>query len=979
MPTTGSTSRASCSTSRNDGPDRRVYLPYHDDLTRHAAARALELCADRLPDLTRLAILVPTAALLRPLREALQAAAAGHGHAALLGPTLVPFTHWPASRLGVDAPSPLSREACELRIHEALRAAPRLARDDSRWQLAESLLGLFDELGEARETVPGDFDAFRQRLRQGYGIPAHLDAPLSREARMVHELWHAWQEQLAAEDCIDPAVSRIEQWRRAAADLADDEMLLILQPEWPGPAVAEQLEALCATGRAEILLRGNAGFAGSPVLAPLAEALSLPAPPEPTGDDAWIDAALEGGETALPLAQRARAHAGASPVQGRWRRVAAPTAEDEARSIVLAAVEHLRAAPGDRVVIATENRRLARRVRALLERFGVLLGDRGGWATSTTRAAAVLERWLECIEQDFDQRPLLDVLQSPFLRDAGLIADDRDRFDATVHHFERDLVRHENVARNLDAYEAALQSRSRRLGRWSGDRRADVRTLLRTLARAARPLQRLAGGRARPVSDHVEALQDSLRILGLDRTLAGDEAGQRVLAVLERLRSAAAGRHVMLTWRDFRTWAGRALEQEAFTPRADDSRVLLADLARAADLPADCLILAGLDAEHVPGAPGGAPFFNDGVRAELGLTTWNDRWQRQLFRFRRALGAAPRVVFTHALERDGEPIAASPWLETLVTFHRLAFGASFDETALIERARAFDHAHRRPLPGTTTRPAPPAPAALLPERLSAARHGDLVACPYRFFAGSLLGLEPLEEVREELEKSDYGERLHRALEAFWQPVPGLPDPWPGPLDATRRSEAQAHLARLIEAAFATEPEQPFSHRAWRRRALSLVPALIDWVIKHASVHEFQRGEARASRELAAGLELHGRLDRVDRRHDGGFAVTDYKTGGVAGEDDMRAGEDVQLASYALLLDDVRAAAYLRIEREQCRTAGLEDEELEQTAAAVERRLVRLWRELARGAPLPAWSNRLCEYCRYEGLCRRPLWPPDTAG
>ncbi len=404
--------------------------------------------------------------------------------------------------------------------------------------------------------------------------------------------------------------------------------------------------------------------------------------------------------------------------------------------------------------------------------------------------------------------------------------------------------------------------------------------------------------------------------------------------------------------------------------------MVLADLARAADLPSDCMVLAGIDAEHLPGRPGGAPFFNDGVRAELGLATWTERWQRQLHRFRRALGTAPRIVFTHARERDGEPLAPSPWLEALLTFHRAAFGTGLDDGGLLERTRAFDRDHRRALPPATTRPAPAAPVAQRPERLSASRHGDLVACPYRFFAGNMLSLEPLEEVREELEKADFGERLHRALEAFWQPVEGMPDPWSGPLGAAQRAQAQAHLRRLIESAFAEDLAHRFAHRAWQRRALSLVPALIDWAIGHAAGHGFERGEARESRTLAPGLVLHGRLDRIDRRAGGGLAVTDYKTGAIAREDDMRAGEDVQLASYALLLDDVRSVQYLGIGRDRCRTAGLADEEMAETAAAVERRLLDLWQRLAAGAGLPAWTNPLCTWCRYEGLCRRPLWPAD---
>ncbi|MDX1608800.1 MAG: PD-(D/E)XK nuclease family protein [Halofilum sp. (in: g-proteobacteria)] len=954
-----------------------MYLPHHETLTRQAAEWAAERFADSLPDLTRLTVLVPTAALLRPLREALQAAAAARGHGALLGPALVPLAHWPARRLG-DAPPPLSREACELLVHEALAtSASHLARDDSRWQLAESLLGLFDELGRADRSLAQDLDGFRTRLREAYGTPARLDGPLSREAEIVHTLWQAWRRQLDGQGERDPAGADAERWRRAIAELGPDEYLLLLQPETPGPAVAGLLRALLAADRAAVLLRGNGGFASARPLAGLTESLGLPAPPAPAGDDAWIDAALDGDPAAAPLADRAAAHAGASPVAGRWRHAAAVSAEDEARAVALAAVEHLAAHPGERVVIATENRRLARRVRALLERFDLWLSDQGGWATSTTRAAAVVERWLECIEQDFDHRPLLDVLQSPFLREAGWFGGDRDRFDSAVHHFERDLVRHENVPRTIAAYRAALRSRSRRLGRWSRAQRADVEVLLRTLDRAAGPLRRRADGRAARPAAHVEALARSLQALGLDTTLAADAAGQRVLAVLARLQAAAASAHGRLQWRDFRTWAGRALEQEPFTPPSADTRVALVDLARAADTPADCLLLAGLDAEHLPGSPGGAPFFNDGVRAELGLGTWDDRWRRGLYRFRRALGSGREVVFTHARERDGEPVAPSPWLEALLSFHRLAFGDSLADPDLVARTRAFDCAHRAPLPAPTARPAPAAAAERLPPRLSVSRHGDLVACPYRFFAGSVLGLEPLEEVREELAKSDYGERLHRALEAFWQPVAGLPGPWSGPLDAGRREQAVAHLQRLVDAAFADDVANRFAHRAWHRRASSLVPELIDWAIAHARAHAFERGEAQVERALEPGPVLRGRLDRIDRRHEGGRAITDYKTGAVASRADMEAGEDVQLAGYALLLDDVRSVAYLRIERGDCREIALAGDELAQLAARVEQRLLRVWQQLAAGAPLPAWSNRLCRWCRYEGLCRRPLWAEAT--
>ena len=47
------------------------------------------------------------------------------------------------------------------------------------------------------------------------------------------------------------------------------------------------------------------------------------------------------------------------------------------------------------------------------------------------------------------------------------------------------------------------------------------------------------------------------------------------------------------------------------------------------------------------------------------------------------------------------------------------------------------------------------------------------------------------------------------------------------------------------------------------------------------------------------LEVHGRLDRVDKSADG-YAIIDYKTGLTPTKKSIVAGEQVQLPMYALL-------------------------------------------------------------------------------
>ncbi len=103
-----------------------------------------------------------------------------------------------------------------------------------------------------------------------------------------------------------------------------------------------------------------------------------------------------------------------SPATERLAVLDAAEAEPEARAIELQV--RIWWLEGKRNIgIVTNDRKLARRVRALLERANILIQDAAGWRLSTTSAAAALIRWLDCIESNFFYGSLLDLLKSPFL------------------------------------------------------------------------------------------------------------------------------------------------------------------------------------------------------------------------------------------------------------------------------------------------------------------------------------------------------------------------------------------------------------------------------------------------------------------------------------------------------------------------------------------------------------------------------------
>jgi ATP-dependent helicase/nuclease subunit B len=343
------------------------------------------------------------------------------------------------------------------------------------------------------------------------------------------------------------------------------------------------------------------------------------------------------------------------------------------------------------------------------------------------------------------------------------------------------------------------------------------------------------------------------------------------------------------------------------------------------------------------------------------------------------------VLFT--LHRDADAAALpSPWLTLLDTFHCLAYGEPFGDlglAALVKDPRT----QIQPARPATARPAPAPrvrlPAGLQPHEYSATRYQRLIDCPYQFFAADCLGLSAPEDVREALEKADYGERIHRILEWFhggsrdsgikpFGETPGLHD----------RAEAIAYLGALSHRAFAHDLEDNVVHRAWLQHWLDIVPLYVDWQLEFAGGWDVQAVEVRAVREgLHPGLTLRGRLDRIDRDADGTI-VTDYKTGAVPTPDEVAAGEAVQLPFYALLLPEApHRVRYLGLKHDKVRAeAVLEGAALAELTRANAARLIDLVEQMGAGAELPAWGDEAtCQHCFALPLCRKQSWDGTIPG
>lgn len=881
------------------------------------AAAIVDAYRTRLPDFSSITLLLPTLHAVPVLARELAAAS---GVPALLAPRITTLPDWAASTPGAVAREPDSRR--ELQLYGALRERGWFHESDL-WHIVGELRRLADELTRHRVTLPRDADDFAARLETAYR--AQAGESLRFEARLVHESWRILGKPGAALDGVARYHLQLRQLAESAA----------------GPVVAVGLDALTPAEQ-EFLERCAAR---APVLVLDSEAGEAPLPR--LLEQAWPPPSVEGAD----LRTRARAFAAAvpeSPLRGRLALYGAASLEEEA-GVADSQVRRWLLEGRSRIAVVAQDRLAARRLRALLERSRVLVEDETGWTLSTVAATTVAMRFLDCVSGDFYHRDVLDLLKSPLI--FGDMAPEARK--AAVHALER-LVRAHGVIGGLHALRSVARGQ---------DLPDEAFSALDRLEGAAKRLAL----RFAPLGLWLDRLSEALAVLGAERPLEADAAGAQLLDLLRRLRREVGADGPKMKLPEWRRWLDRQLESETFRDRDVTSPVVFTHLAAARLRAFDGVVLLGCDAAHFPGRGDAGLFFNQAVRRELGLPGREDELDAVRRDVVGLIARAGEVLVTWQKQLRGEDNLVSPLFELLDAFHRLGYGAT-----LVDGAR---HAALRPAQTEAPAAVPaqaPAPAApeLLPASVSVVAWGSLIACPYQFFARHLLKLNELDEVREDVDKRDYGEILHGVLKRFHDAHPVFSGVDPEALVAGLAAESERGFAPTLEANYLTH--------AWLTRWKKLIPAYVAWQrSREAEGWRYAEGEASRTADLGP-IILRGRLDRVDRRETAAgaeFAVLDYKTQSERALRDRIEvpGEDVQLPSYALLQGAVSETAFLSLDQEK--PAPVAPKIGPADLAAQEReRLIAVFGGVRAGSKLPAQGDdRTCAWCEMQGLCRKAYW------
>lgn len=910
------------------GPLHRSFPPAR--LLREAAAAVVAEQRARLPDLRGVVVILPHRYAANSFASALHAAA---GRQTLLLPQLVTLRDFAASVISGHVP--LAETARLTELYAALRDR-NWFHERELWGIAGELAALIDELTRCRIALPRDLADFTRQLEAAYRTRS---AALNFEARIVHDLWRA----LAASGGERPDAETHYQLQLARIARAATAPLYALALPKLAPAEAAFLEEYAR--RAPVTMFSAAANDEDPCAA----LFSAVWPPP--------------GVKAPSLRERALGFAdscGESPLAARVRLFGAANLEQEAQAIDVAIREWL-AAGKQKIAVVVQDRLVARRARALLERAGVLVEDEEGWAFSTTSACTVIGRWLDAVTSDYYHQDLLDLLKSPFMLSDWTPA----RRKRAVYELER-VVRAKSVIQGLAHYQPLICDIE------DAQTAADAGEMLGRLKQADEVL----GRRRRTLGEWLAALKTGLDILGIASGLARDSAGSELVDLITRRAAELEASSARFAFGEWRAWLNRELESETYRDPTLASPVIFTGLAQSRLRDFDAVIVAGADAAHLPGRSRAGPFLNEPVRAELQLPTARERAEREREDLALLLATVPAALVTWQAEKDAEPNLLSPFFARLQTFHELAYRDDLLDRTLagrIPEAQIAVGESGVAAQSQTTPPAPPAETALVPQKVSASGYASLVACPYQFFARHMLHLNELDEVSEALEKRDFGLLVHDILNRFHTRHPTLA--------GTDRAALEAELKTVSEEVFAAALDTNYLSRGWLVQWLILIPLYLDWQTEREQQGwRWRAGEDFRERPVpldnGAQVVLRGRLDRVDVKDDGSIAVLDYKTQSerVLRDKIREAGEDVQLPCYLLLADRPRAqAAYLGFDRKGVHEIAPQEEPAA-LAGATLARLREIFSALHRRAALPAQgAEKVCAWCEMKGLCRRQYW------
>jgi len=564
-------------------------------------------------------------------------------------------------------------------------------------------------------------------------------------------------------------------------------------------------------------------------------------------------------------------------------------AEDESEEALAAALllRETLETPGRTAALVTPEASLARRVAALLDRWGIAIAPSAGMPLTRTAPGSLLLLLARWVLKPADAVLLLAILK----HECVALGRDADSLRRIVSNLERAALRDPPRSPSLGELAARLAA-----GTWKTAPQPEGAALINDLDTA------LYAAMPAFADEMIDGANAAEAIARLAETLCATpetpgariwsgKAGAMAAQFIDQLSQLSQSMGLMEAeaFPDFVESVMQRLIAAPETP--EHPRIAIFGPLEARLQRRDRMILASLNEGAWPKASPADAFLNRKLRRELGLPDPDERIGLSAHDFAQ-MANAPEVILLRARRVDDKPAVASRWLWRLRTLaagglggrkaadDRLAPAPGANPVAWARALRHVDHVS----PARPPTPRPPVASRKL-TAFSPTRVTQLIRDPYADFAQHILRLERLRRPGEEIDARERGSAVHKAIELFD--------------DAANERSLDDLVHETLIRAGATpeilELELPLWMRA-TRIYMSWAAARRDRIVRAALE---KKGVIKLPTR-AGEVTLSAKADRIELMTDGKLAIIDFKTGAPKSARQVRSGLEPQLPLEAAI-------------------------------------------------------------------------------
>ena len=569
-----------------------------------------------------------------------------------------------------------------------------------------------------------------------------------------------------------------------------------------------------------------------------------------------------------------------------------PDRHIEARSIALI-LRNVLETTGQTGALVTPDRDLALRVKTELLRWKITIEDSAGEPLTDFGLASLLYQILETISEDFSPPSLISLINHTAC-DFGLL---RDEMLKVFRHFEVAILRNYGVGKGLENLERAFETA--RLAFVNSDHvsplvakltEQDWYGMQQLLIRIIECMKPVSTRSISPFQEQVDILLSCIGSLApqynpeAPENIQFDSAINTVRLDAHRLPPCDLLTAAMLLLNAFKS--------ETFKEtRGSHPRLAIYGLLEARMIPADVLIMGGLNETKWPAQPDSGTWLNRPMRDVLGLQQPEREIGVAAHDFAQGLGY-DKVYLTWSKRVDGSPLVPSRWILRLMTVLKAA-GIERDITKTnkwVSLAKAIDEPKTL---SPISKPKPSPPVTARPVRISITEVEKLIRDPYSVYARRILKLDPLSPIARRPDPALRGLLFHAAI-----------NEWNELISRSALVNSFENLILAGRSAFAPFLNDSEIANFWwpcfERMSKFLVEEEADFRKDLAQIH----AEITGSYEFKINGIVHilfGRADRIDILNHGNARVIDYKTGTPPTSQQVTVGLSPQLTLEAAIL------------------------------------------------------------------------------